>query len=322
MRRMALFSITTSIIIFLSISAYKLPTPSLDKGLAMNVSKVVIPAAGYGTRFLPITKSIPKEMLPVLNKPALQLVIEECAQAGIEESCLIVTKEKHEIRDYFTPQPHYRSLLKAAGKEHYLQGLTELLDRMKFTYINQDQMRGLGHAILLSKEAVGNEMFAVWLPDMLLMQDKPCLQPLVQAAQEHQATIVAVMEVPNEEISSYGSIKVGTRFSENLMEITDIIEKPKPENAYSNYAIFGIYIFTPEIYDAIQEIAPHAQGEIQLTDAIALLARRGKKVYAYKVSGTMFDLGRPGGWLAANVYEGLRSPQYCETIRGLLKNML
>ncbi len=288
----------------------------------MNITKVIIPAAGYGTRFLPITKSIPKEMLPLLNKPALQEVVEESILAGIHHACLVVSENKKAIRDYFTPNSKYRYLLQQAGKEQYIEGLATLLERISFSYITQEKMLGLGHAILLSKKKMNNEMFGVILPDMVLKGQEPCLKPLVQAAQEHQATIVAVMEVPNSEISSYGSIKVGKRFSENLMEITDIIEKPKPEAAYSNYAIFGRYIFTPAIFDAIEAVAPQANGEIQLTDAIALLAHQGHKVYAYKISGKVFDLGRPMGWLAANVYEGLQSPEYGAHIRMLLKELL
>ena len=183
-------------------------------------------------------------------------------------------------------------------------------------------MLGLGHAIQMARPVINNELFGVLLPDMVVFADEPCMKPLIAAAQKHQATIIAVMEVPIQEISAYGSIKIGKKFSDNLMEIKDIVEKPSPQEAPSNMAILGRYIFTPAIFDAIEAITPHAKGEIQLTDAIALLARQGHKVLAYKVNGTIFDLGRPQGWLAANIFVGLHSPEYGEMVKKLVKEFI
>ena len=323
MRKIGLVVLISGTLFLTSLVAFQYPLiPIAQEGIDMAVTKVVIPAAGFGTRFLPITKSIPKEMLPLLNKPALQEVIEESLASGINHFCLIMNENKPEIKDYFTENPEFRSMLQKAGKKHYLKELSELIAQSTFTYIKQPEMLGLGHAIQMARPVIKNEMFGVILPDMVVFGDEPCMKPLVKAAQEHQATIIAVMEVPIEEISSYGSVKIGKKLTDNLMEISDVVEKPNPQDAPSNLAILGRYIFTPAIFDAIEAIAPHAKGEIQLTDAIALLARQGHKVFAYKVSGKVFDLGRPQGWLAANIFLGLQSPEYGDDIRKLVQELL
>ncbi len=323
MRKIGLLALISCTLFLTSLVAVQYPLiPIAQEGIDMAVTKVIIPAAGYGTRFLPITKSIPKEMLPLLNKPALQEVIEESLASGINHFCLIMNENKSEIKDYFTINPAFNSLLQKAGKEHYLKELNELITQSNFTYIKQPEMLGLGHAIQMARPVIKNEMFGVILPDMVVFGDVPCMKPLVEAAQKHQATIIAVMEVPIEEISAYGSVKIGKKLTDNLMEITDIVEKPTPEEAPSNLAVLGRYIFTPAIFDAIEATTPHAKGEIQLTDAIALLASQGHKVLAYKVSGKVFDLGRPHGWLAANIFLGLQSPEYGGDVRKLLQKLL
>jgi UTP--glucose-1-phosphate uridylyltransferase len=292
------------------------------KGIDMTVRKVVIPAAGYGTRFLPITKSIPKEMLPVLNRPALHEVVEESVKSGIHHFCLIMNNNKPEIKDYFTPDPAFREMLAQTGKEHFVKELNELLAQTTFEYIKQPEMLGLGHAILMARPSIQNELFGVLLPDMVIFGQEPCMKPLVEAAQEHKAAVIAVMEVPWEEISSYGSIKIGKKYNDNLMEIDALVEKPKREDAYSNLAVLGRYVFTPDIFDAIEETAPQAVGEIQLTDAINLLIQKGHKVLAYKVDAPIFDLGRPQGWLAANIYAGMQSTEIGPEVKKILQNFL
>ena len=308
--------------IALPLNAINYPQIPQQKGLYMTVRKVIIPAAGYGTRFLPITKSIPKEMLPLLNQPALQAIIQESIDSEINHFCIVMNDNKPEIKDYFSSNFAFRSRMQKSGKGDLIADLESLLTHAQFTYIKQPEMLGLGHAIMMAQSEIGKELFGVILPDMVVFNDEPCMKPLVQAAQEHEAIVIAVMEVPMEEISSYGCIKIGKKYSDNLMEITDIIEKPKPDQAFSNLAILGRYIFTPAIFDAIEATAPHASGEIQLTDAIALLARQGHKVLAYKVTGHIFDLGRPQGWLAANIFLGLKSPEFGAQIRELITGML
>ncbi len=302
--------------------AIKYPQIAEHKGVDMTVRKVVIPAAGYGTRFLPITKAIPKEMLPLLNEPALQTIVDECNDSGLHNINFIMNKDKPEIRKFFTSDFTFRSRVQKSGKGSLIEGIESLISHCQFTYIKQPEMLGLGHAIMMAQPYIENEAFGVVLPDMVVFDTQPCMKPLVEAAQKHEATVIAVMEVPMEEISSYGSIKIGEHISDNLMEITDIIEKPKQEEAFSNLAILGRYVFTPAIFDAIEATAPHTTGEIQLTDAIALLARQGHKVLAYKVTGNVFDLGRPQGWLAANIFLGLQSKEFGGAVRELLKEMV
>lgn len=302
--------------------AIKYPRIAEQKGIDMTVRKVVIPAAGYGTRFLPITKAIPKEMLPLLNQPALQNIVEECNASGLHNINFIMNKDKPEIRKFFTSDFTFRSRVQKNGKGQLIEEIENLISHCQFTYIKQPEMLGLGHAIMMAQPYIEKEMFGVVLPDMVVFDQEPCMKPLVKAAQKYEATVIAVMEVPMEEISSYGSIKIGKQLEDDIMEITDIIEKPKPEEAFSNLAILGRYIFTPAIFDAIEATAPHTTGEIQLTDAIALLARQGHKVIAYKVSGNVFDLGRPQGWLAANIFVGMQSPEFGSAIKALIKGMV
>lgn len=292
--------------------------PEITKGVSMDITKVVIPAAGYGSRFWPITKEIPKEMLQLLNKPALQVIVEEARLAGISESIVIVSENKTSIKQYFTEQPAFQSRVQKANKTNLTRELETILNSMAFTYINQPTMRGLGHAIMLAKEAIGSEYFGVMLPDDVSFEENT-MKEIARIAKEEAATVIAVMEVPLKEISSYGSIKPGRQITDNLIEITDVIEKPKPHEAYSNLAITGRYAFSPAIFQALEATAPHASGEIQLTDAIALLARQGHKVLAYKVSGSRFDLGRPHGWLAANIYLGINDPEYGAWIREYIR---
>ena len=272
----------------------------------MSISKIVIPAAGFGTRFLPFTKAIPKEMLPLINKPALQEVIEEGIASGVHEFELIISKQKPHIKEYFSHNTALEKELARLGKAELLKDINSLIDNNSFNYIIQDKMLGLGHAVLMAKKAVGNEPFGVILPDDIVFADVPCMLQLMKIAQEYNATVIAVMEVEGDEISAYGCIKPGKALSDDVLLIDDIIEKPKRSQAFSNLGIIGRYVFTPAIFDAIEAIAPHAKGEIQLTDAITHLVKQGHKVVAYKIKGKRFDLGRPAGWLAANVYLGAK----------------
>lgn len=289
--------------------------------VSRNISKIIIPAAGLGTRFLPFTKAIPKELLPLINKPALQEVVEEGIASGINNFYLIVNKDKAAIREYFTRNTALDAILAKHKKLDRIKEINEIIDTADFHYIEQPQMRGLGDAIFRAKEAMANESFGVILPDDIIVGDQPGMQQLMHVAKEHNAIVVAVMEVPPEQISAYGSIKPGSAITKDILNIVDIIEKPKPEKAFSYFGIIGRYIFTPAIFDAIATIAPQATGEIQLTDAIAHLAQSGHKVVAYVIKGRRFDLGRPPGWLEANLYLGMHSKKYGQHIRSIIKNI-
>lgn len=268
----------------------------------MNITHVVIPAAGFGTRFLPITKSVPKEMLPLLNRPALEYTVQEARESGISHCCIVINKEKTLIPHYFSHDEKLEKTLESHKKLSLLSDLNSLIDSTKFSYVIQPEMRGLGHAISLTRETVENNFFAVMLPDDIIFHTDPGIGQLIAMAQRMNASIVAVVEVPREEISAYGCIKVRKTINDSLAEIEDVIEKPKPEEAFSNLAIIGRYVFSPAIFDALSVIKPHTNGEIQLTDAITHLAKTGHRILAYKIKGNRFDLGRPHGWLAANNY--------------------
>ena len=182
-------------------------------------------------------------------------------------------------------------------------------------------MLGLGHAILLAKDCIKDEFFGVILPDDIIVGEPPCMKQLIDIAKKEQATVIAVIEVPQEEISAYGSIKVGKTLKEDTVEVLDIIEKPKPEEAFSNLAITGHYVLSPAIFEAIEAITPHTVGEIQLTDALTYLAQNGHKVVAYKIKGTRFDIGRPPGLFAANMYFGMHSPEHGTQIRDIIEQL-
>lgn len=293
----------------------------ISQGITMNVTKIIIPAAGYGTRFFPITTSVPKELLPLINKPALQEVVEEALAAHMHNFYIIINKEKTAIQHYFSAHDALEKTLQQNQKRS-LQSINTIIANAKFHYIDQPEMRGLGHAVLMAKEAINNEFFGVILPDDLIFHDEPGIGQLAKIAKKYKASVIAVTEVPGEQISAYGSIKPGAYITPDLMEVTDIIEKPTPEKAFSNLGIIGRYIFTPAIFDAIEAITPHAKGEIQLTDAITYLAKKGHRVLAYKIKGKRFDIGRPLGWLEANIYLGLQSKELAPLIRRAIAQSL
>jgi len=270
----------------------------------MKISTIVIPAAGFGTRFLPFTKTVPKELLPLVNKPAIQEIVEEGVRSGIQNFCIIISEDKQPIKSCFTHNTKLEAALEKSDKSPLLAPINQLIDQCTFSYPVQQEMKGLGHAILMAQDQIQDDYFGVMLPDDIIVGEQPCMKQLIEVAQREQAAVIGVMEVPLQEISAYGSIKIGKTLQEDLVEVVDIIEKPKPSQAFSNLAIIGRYVLPSAIFDAIKTITPHASGEIQLTDAITYLAQNGHRILAYKIKGQRFDIGRPAGWLAANAYLG------------------
>lgn len=259
------------------------------------VRKAVIPAAGHGTRFLPVTKAIPKEMLAIIDRPALQYVAEEAAASGIEEILIIISREKDVIKHYFS-----------AECEHSVaeRDLNALLRRVKFSFVYQDVADGTAGAVSLAKEFTGDEPFAVMYGDDVVINDggKPCLKQLIEAYEQTERTVLGVQNRPPEEAAKYAVIKKGAE-NGRLTEVLDIIEKPSPDNMPSTLSSLGRYILTPDIYEAINR-APVFRGEKYLTHAIDLLTEKG--VYAYDFEGTRYDIGDKFGFLQANVELGLR----------------
>lgn len=261
------------------------------------ITKVVIPAAGLGTRFLPFTKSVPKELLPIYNKPAIHWILEELLQCGLTDLSMIMHERKRSLRDYLQPtQDIFQTL-----HNNDLQLLEQLISQFSIHFINQDQPLGLGHAISLARESIGHNYFAIVLPDDLIIEETPMLMAMIELAQKHVALVVAVEEVPDERVASYGIVKVQEYMPHNTYRLNAVIEKPQLHNAPSRLGIVGRYVCPPEIFDALDAVKPTTKREWQLTDAIHYLLKQDFPVLAYKVTGQRFDLGTPAGWLEANI---------------------
>ena len=267
------------------------------------INKCLFPAAGYGTRFLPATKAVPKEMLPVITKPLLQYGVEEALSAGITNMAIVTGRGKRAIEDHFDNSLELESQLVGTSKEHYLKEIKEVIKKSTFTYVRQKQMLGLGHAILTGKPLIGNEPFAVILADDLCYyNEKSVISQMIEIYSQHQCSVVAIEEVPMNQTQKYGVISGKlVKNSINTYQVNDMVEKPKEKDAPSNMAIIGRYILTPDIFKILENIKPDKSGEIQITDALNIQAKQGK-VVAYKFNGRRFDCGGVKGYLEANNY--------------------
>jgi UTP--glucose-1-phosphate uridylyltransferase len=267
------------------------------------IKKCLFPAAGYGTRFLPATKAVPKEMLPILTKPLLQYAVEEALSAGITNMAIVTGRGKRAIEDHFDNAYELESQLSNTSKERYLKEIMEVIKKSTFTYVRQKQMLGLGHAILTGEPLIGDEPFAVVLADDLCdCADDDVISQMIKIYNQYQCSVVAIEEVPMNQTSKYGIITgKPVKNSKDTYLITDMIEKPSEKNAPSNMAIIGRYILTPDIFNILKNIKPSKNGEIQITDALKIQAKQGK-VIAYKFKGRRFDCGSVKGYLEATNY--------------------
>lgn len=266
--------------------------------MANKITKCVFPAAGYGTRFLPATKAMPKEMLPVLDKPLVQYGVEEALAAGMSTIAIITGRGKRAIADHFDISYELEHQIQGSSKENLLHEIRNLIDQCTFLFTRQREMRGLGDAILCSEPLTNHEPFGVILADDLCSnEDDPVMSQMARLYEEHQCTIVAVQEVPIKEISKYGVI-AGEEIEDGIYRVTDMVEKPPADKAPSNLAIIGRYILTPDIYDILRTIEPGKNGEIQLTDAILEQAKQGN-VIGYRFKGKRFDCGSIHGFVEA-----------------------
>lgn len=270
------------------------------------IRKAVIPAAGLGTRFLPVTKAQPKEMLPIVDKPAIQYIIEEAIQSGIEEILIITGRNKRAIEDHFDRNVELELTLKAQGK-YDLLGLVEEISDVTIHYVRQKEAKGLGHAVLCAKQFVGKEPFAVLLGDDIIDDPVPCLKQLMDVYQDYPGTVLGVQEVPQHKVSSYGIVQPKP-IKENLWQALDLIEKPDVAEAPSRLAVLGRYIIQPEIFAILENTEPGRGGEIQLTDALRRLATQ-QPMYAYHFEGRRYDTGDKLGFLEATVEYALKRPE-------------
>lgn len=265
----------------------------------MRIKKAIIPAAGLGTRFLPATKAQPKEMLPIVDKPTIQYIIEEAVKSGIEQILIITGRNKNSIEDHFDKSFELEAQLKANGKDDLLELVENISNMVDIHYIRQKEPKGLGHAINCAKIFVGNEPFAVLLGDDVIKSETPCLKQLMDSFEKYNKTILGVQQVPRENISKYGIIK-GEMIENNVYRIEDMVEKPSIEEAPSDIAILGRYIITPEIFDILSNTKPGKNNEIQLTDALKTLLTK-EEIYACKFQGKRYDVGDKMGFLQATV---------------------
>ena len=267
------------------------------------IKKCLFPAAGYGTRFLPATKSMPKEMLPIMTKPLIQYGVEEALEAGCETMAIVTGRGKRAIEDHFDISYELEHQIKGTSKEHYLTEIRELIGKCTFTYTRQVEMRGLGHAIWTGKPLIGDEPFAVILADDLCdSEDASVLSQMVEVYEKYGCCIVAIEEVPKEDTSKYGIISGDlVDGSRDTYRVKTMVEKPDPKDAPSNLAIIGRYILTPDIFDIIERTKAGKGGEIQITDALLEMAKKGK-VIAYRFKGNRFDCGSIDGFVEAVNY--------------------
>lgn len=279
----------------------------------MQVKKAVIPAAGLGTRFLPATKAMAKEMLPIVDKPTIQFIVEEALKSGIEDILIVTGKAKRPIEDHFDANLELEMALKEKGKTDLLKLVEETTD-VNLHFIRQSHPKGLGHAVLQAKAFVGNEPFVVMLGDDITEAKVPLTKELINDYDKIHASTIAVMEVPHEETSKYGIINPGNEVDKDLFNVKNFVEKPEPSKAPSNLAIIGRYLLTPEIFSVLETQKPGAGGEIQLTDAIDTL-NKTQRVFARKFTGKRYDVGDKFGFLKTSIEYGLQHPEVKDDLR-------
>ena len=280
----------------------------------MKVRKAIIPAAGLGTRLLPNTKSIPKEMLPLVDKPVIQYIVEEAVAAGVEEILIITNRGKNPIEDYFDYAPDLEERLIKDGKLSDAETVRKVADMADIFFLRQKETKGLGHAVWRAKSFVGNEPFAILLGDDIMLSEKPVLKQLVEAAETNECSAIAVREQPDSEIGKYSSVKLEEKLSDRVYRISDMNEKPTKYEKLSNYAIMGRYVLTPEIFDILEHTAPGRNNEIQLTDGMRELVHH-YPMCAVDFEGRRYDTGNLKGYLESTIDFALKNKEAGEWLR-------
>ena len=289
----------------------------------MKIRKAVIPAAGLGTRVLPATKAIPKEMLPLADKPTIQYIIEEAVASGIEHVIIVTSRTKRAIEDHFDESPELNATLARKGDRKRLDMLARIENMAQISFTRQPSPRGLGHAILMAKDLVGDEPFGVLLGDDLVVNpEKPCLRQLMDVHEQDGGCVIAAMRVPHEQTRLYGvfDLEPSREAAGRLHRVRDLVEKPKPEEAPSDLAVIGRYVLTPDIFAALEQTPAGSGGEIQLTDGIRAL-RDSEPVYAYEFEGKRYDTGDPVGYLTTSLAFALDRPDLAPGVRAYLKTL-
>lgn len=287
-----------------------------------NVTKAVFPVAGLGTRFLPATKSVPKEIMTLVDRPLIQYAIDEAREAGIEEFIFVTSRGKGALEDYFDISPQLEHFLRKKGKHELLEILESTnMESGKVAYIRQNMPLGLGHAVWCARHLIRDEAFAVILTDDVITAEKPCLLQMIEAFQEVGGNIVAAMEVADEEVSSYGVLDIKDDIGK-MVSIGGMVEKPMPNQAPSNLAVIGRYILTPSVLDRLESLAPGASSEIQLTDAISDACKSGEKVFGFRFQGRRYDCGSKQGYLRATLSIALSRAELRDDLEDFIMNSL
>ena len=292
--------------------------------MAKKVTKAIFPVAGLGTRFLPATKSVPKEIMTLVDRPLVQYAIDEARAAGIKEFIFVASRGKGALEDYFDHSPVLEQELRSKGKTELMEILKSTnMDSGAIAYIRQHKALGLGHAVWCARRLIGNEPFAVMLPDDVIAADKPCLQQMIEAYNETGGNMVAAMEVNPEKSSSYGMLDIDEGQTDGeLVKVKGMVEKPKAEDAPSNLAVIGRYILSPNVLKNLNQLKSGSGGEIQLTDAIAAELTQGNDVYGYRFKGQRFDCGSKSGFLQATVSFGLSREELRDDLRAYLQDIM
>jgi len=289
---------------------------------SMNIKKAVIPAAGLGTRFLPVTKSMPKEMLPIIDTPAIHYVVKEAVEAGLDDIIIITGRGKRAVEDYFDESPEMEMHLKKNKKDDLLKTIKEISSMANVHYIRQKDPKGLPDAILAAEKHIGNEPFAVLLGDDIIISETPCTKQLINVYSTYHSSVIAVQDVPREKINRYGAVKATKIIptTDELYQVEHIVEKPKTEEAPSTLAAVGRYIFTNEIFDAMKRTQPGVNNELQIADSINLLCK-SQKVYACAFKGKRYDIGDKLGYIQAIIDFALKNDDLKHGVSAYLKNL-
>jgi UTP--glucose-1-phosphate uridylyltransferase len=283
----------------------------------VDVRHCVIPAAGLGTRFLPATKALAKELLPVLDRPVIQWAVEEAVAAGVTDVILVLAEGKDAVADHLRPDPELERFLEERGKQRELEAVRKAGNLARITVVRQPEPRGLGDAVLCAADAVGDQPFLCMLPDDLSLADPPVLAQLWDTFEQHRSAVVGLQRVTRDQISRYGCAEIGQTFGREH-QIRGLVEKPPADQAKSDLAVMGRYVLTPDIFAALRATQPGALGEIQLTDAIASLLS-SREVWGLEFAGELLDVGTPAGWLATNIRLGKQAPRFGDVVRAALE---
>ena len=286
----------------------------------MRIRKAVLPVAGLGTRVLPASKVIPKEMLPLVDKPTLQYIVEEAVAAGIEEIIFVTSRSKRSIEDHFDAFPELEAVLERKAKHKELEELRQLQTMATYTSVRQAEPLGLGHAVLCAKELVGDEPFVVMLGDILIPPETPCLPELIEVYERYQGSVLSLVPLPPEIIPTYGIATV-EELGSNVVKVPHVVEKPLLEEAPSDLGVYGRYVLTPDIFELLEQTQPGSGGEIQVTDAIEMQAQAGR-CYGVKFTGTRYDTGTPLGLLTTSIAFALKRPDIAPGLREYMRKAL